>query len=304
MIASSLTALNYANVLAYFANAVVTYGVGTLGWFGASTNGELSEKYQTLLTPVGWAFSIWGIIFISQLVWAIVQLFADFSTAPLVREGVKWYYLGVCVAQILWTIFFSMEYIGASLLAMLSILVFLLLIVRSQYRAVELCDVPRRDFWLLQFPFEIHAGWIVVASLLNISVVLVERGMSSSIQYYTALASLIGVVLIAAALAVGYASRTNFTIPLVLAWATFGIYFELKNPKELIVATFEDTQIQTVQVGAMIACGIILVTVTLVAIRMFLRARSATNSTSSETGEASYLRAEEGQASSSSKRDI
>ena len=56
------------NLLFYIINVVITYGVGVLGWYG-KTNSEVSAEYPTLLTPVGWAFSIWAVIFIAQGVW-------------------------------------------------------------------------------------------------------------------------------------------------------------------------------------------------------------------------------------------
>lgn len=37
---------NWLNLGAYVLNIVFTFGVGTNGWFGNGTNGELSEKYQ------------------------------------------------------------------------------------------------------------------------------------------------------------------------------------------------------------------------------------------------------------------
>jgi hypothetical protein len=198
--------ISIANVVAYIANLVTTYGVGTLGWFGAATNAELSGKYQTLITPVGWAFSIWAVIFLAQLVWSIVQLLPAFRGDPLVI-AVGWNYVLVCVAQIGWTISFSMEIIWLSLVCMLAILFFLVRIVRAQG------DSDLRGYMLLKFPFAIHTGWIMAASLVNISVLLVSLEVSSQIQFYVAMASLSIILVISGAL------TFDITILLVLAWA-------------------------------------------------------------------------------------
>ena len=56
-----LTAVNYSNIVAYLLNVVVTYGIGVGGILDLPTNDELSAKYQTLVTPIGWTFSIWGV---------------------------------------------------------------------------------------------------------------------------------------------------------------------------------------------------------------------------------------------------
>src|SRR5205823_422208 len=42
--------------------------------FAGQTMGMVSAKYPTLLTPAGYAFSIWGLIFLGLVVYAIWQL--------------------------------------------------------------------------------------------------------------------------------------------------------------------------------------------------------------------------------------
>ena len=53
---TAVTRLNIVNLLAYVLNVAITWG-SQLGWFGA-TNQEQSLKYQTLVTPIGFAFSM------------------------------------------------------------------------------------------------------------------------------------------------------------------------------------------------------------------------------------------------------
>jgi len=122
-----LRAINYANLVAYLANVGITYGVGVSGLF--PTNAQVSAKYQTLVTPAGYAFSIWGVIFLSQLVWAILQILPRFQNSNSVVLGVGYWYVVTCVAQSAWSVTFSREYIFASFGAMLVILASLVVIV-------------------------------------------------------------------------------------------------------------------------------------------------------------------------------
>jgi hypothetical protein len=207
--------LNYLNAAAYATNLFVTYGVGAGGVFGTPSNGELSAKYQTIVTPAGWAFSIWGIIFVSELIWTLYQLTPAYRYSPLVREGVSWYFIGVCAAQIAWTLMFSFEFIAASLAAMLSILYCLVKIVTTQYKLDD--NIPTRDYWLLKFPFSIHAAWIVAASLVNTNLVLVKFQASADVQYTAALMSL-GVLLLITTYVL-HLTSPDFVVPLVSAWA-------------------------------------------------------------------------------------
>lgn len=212
----AIATINYLNVAAYVANVAVTYAIGAAGAFGAKSNAEISAEYQTLITPAGWAFAIWGVIFIMQLVWAVAQLRPTFRASPLVIDGVSWFYVGVAAAQIAWTFLFTFELISLSLIAMLLTLFFLDKIVGSQCRLGGTVSAP--DYWILKFPFEIHAGWILAASLVNISLVLVKWNVSATVQFIVALLSL-GVLLLANVYFL-HLSRPILVIPLVLAWAT------------------------------------------------------------------------------------
>ena len=59
-----LQTLNYVNVVAYLSNFLVVFFSTRAG---LPDNAELSNKYQTLVTPAPYAFAIWGIIFTAEL---------------------------------------------------------------------------------------------------------------------------------------------------------------------------------------------------------------------------------------------
>jgi len=282
-----LTALNFLNVLAYIANLLVTYGIGVAGFAGTQTNADLSAKYQTLVTPIGWAFAIWGVIFLAQLVFTIAQLLGAYRQAPLVTPGVGRGYIGVCIAQVGWTLAFTYEIIWLSLVFMLSILYFLISILMSQYKTQQATSV--KDYWLLKFPFAIHAGWIVAASFVNIGVVLVNYSVGETIQYYFAFATIVMLLLITA-VALGYHDRPEYVVPLVLSWASLGIYFELSNPKDSIVATFGANKVNDVKYGAIIASVTIFVAVL---VRALMNYRKKHGGGEADSEENAYLRHEE-----------
>ena len=208
---SKLQAVHYANLLAYIANITVTYIIGISGLFGLPTNGELSAKYQTLVTPAGYAFSIWGLVFLSQFIWVILQLLPKFRQVAL--QGVGWWYIITCLAQCAWSVFFSQEWIVLSMIAMASILVSLVMILILQARNSSVVDATTErqrtttssqsttaaelcSFWGFQFPFQIHCGWIWAASVVNANVVVVAEGFSASYQFLSASTSLAGLGLV------------------------------------------------------------------------------------------------------------
>ena len=164
---------SWLNMLAYLVNLGITYGSLT-GAFGA-TNEELSEKYQTLVTPAGYAFAIWGAIFTWEGIFAVAQMFPSLSTSPVVDTITPWWIFACCF-QVGWTLFFAQEMIPGSLVCMLGILLSLLTgILRTDY----LPEISVKEYFLLRAPFSLHCGWIIAASALNINV-LADYNMSSS----------------------------------------------------------------------------------------------------------------------------
>jgi hypothetical protein len=101
---------------------------------------------------------------------------------------------------------------------MLLILYFLVWIVtKARQGGSRRCSCESRLF-LFVFPFRIHCGWIVAASLVNINLVLVKNTVSAAAQFYTALVSL-GCPLMIALTCLFVNASTDYVIPCVLAWA-------------------------------------------------------------------------------------
>lgn len=48
----------------------------------------VSEAYPTLFTPAGWAFSIWGIIFLLEGAFSVYQLTPSARGSALVQKGI------------------------------------------------------------------------------------------------------------------------------------------------------------------------------------------------------------------------
>jgi len=101
-------AKHWLNLLAYAVNTTVTY-ISMTGIFGA-TNTEISHKYQTLVTPAGWAFSIWGIIFIWEGVFVVAQFFPAYRDSDTVSRISPWC-RALCMFQSVWTLVFAQDWI-------------------------------------------------------------------------------------------------------------------------------------------------------------------------------------------------
>jgi translocator protein len=268
----SFNKFNAINLIGYVANAVVVFGVGSLGWFDRPSNGELSDKYQTIITPSGYAFSIWGPIFILQFLWVLWQMLPSQRNSPGVTS-VGYWYLGVCLMQVGWTLAFSWEIMWLSLVFMYGILFCLV----GMHLPLQQYDKIWKGYFLWQFPFSLHLGWIIAASLVNTSVVGVAYGASVTAQMGVAVASLALVVVAALAFLSQY--PVDLAPPLVLVWAMGAVYAELQDPILKITSTFSEAQISGIQTGSLAVLSTVVGLVLLKAVFVLCvqrpRARSA-----------------------------
>lgn len=98
-------ALSILNMVAFTLNTLETAGVGpfSIHFNQNQDNATISAKYQTIITPHGIAFSIWGIIFLMEGIFCAVTLFNERTgRSRLVVEGVSiWFVLGTYCLWIL-----------------------------------------------------------------------------------------------------------------------------------------------------------------------------------------------------------
>ncbi|GAB5545629.1 MAG: tryptophan-rich sensory protein [Sandaracinaceae bacterium] len=165
-------------------NAVVA--VAVIGWnywtaingLDGRTVGGMSDRYDTLFTPAGYAFSIWGIIFLGLLVNAGYQLWLAFTDREpdLFRRLGPWLIL-TNLANGLWVYLWLTEQTAASVLVLASMFVFTqIAMVRLD---MEVWDAPTRIIAFVWWPIVVYAGWITVAVLANLSAYLAKEGWVS-----------------------------------------------------------------------------------------------------------------------------
>lgn len=149
------------------------YWVNTKGIDG-NTISTVSQQYSNLFTPAGYAFSIWGVIFISLFAQAIFFIRCAFNETEKSDfiDQIGPFLILANIGNGLWVYFWVRHMTGISVLIMLGILLSLfLIIIRTN---MERWDAPRKIIFWLWWPICIYSGWIAVASLANISAFLVK----------------------------------------------------------------------------------------------------------------------------------
>jgi len=140
--------------------------------------GELSAEYANLFTPAGYAFAIWGIIFIALVVLGLNQIRLAFwggkHSDTILKIG-PWLLL-TNLGNAAWLWFWLNEQTGISVLIMLFILATLIVIVNRL--DLENWDAPLSVIATVWWPITIYFGWISVATIANISAWLAKLSWS------------------------------------------------------------------------------------------------------------------------------
>jgi len=257
---------NLCNFLAYIVNVFVTFAIGTFGLFGQPNNSELSDKYQTIVTPFGTSFSIWGLIFIWQAFWVVWQLLPTQRNS----EGVirAWYYYPLMtIFQAGWTISFSYEAMWIAAVCMYAILLTLILASMS----LQKYNKTWKGYLLWQGPLSVQTGWIMAASGVMTNVLTVSQTKSTTTLLVVAAGTL--AVLTVTALSWLASYPVDFAIPLVLIWALGGVYAELSDPAVSITDQFSTTQITGTRYGVLAGLCLISTCVILKLVYIFAKQR-------------------------------
>jgi benzodiazapine receptor len=193
--------------------------------------GEISDRFQVYFVPAGYVFSIWGLIYLGLVAFAVYQALPGQRSNPRIRR-IGYLFALSCVANIAWLFFWHYELFPLTLVAMLALL--LLLVAIYLRLDIGRAQVPLTERWLVSLPFSIYLGWITVATISNVTVLLDYvnwNGWGISPEVWTAIVLITGAG-IASAVSL---TRGDIAYMLVIVWAFVGI--AVKHAGTPVVAT-------------------------------------------------------------------
>lgn len=235
------------NLLSLITVLVMNYLANALPIAGRRT-GEMSDLFPNLFTPVGFTFSIWGVIYLLLLGFAIYQIRFFGKPAPDFLQKTGWLFGFSCLANVGWLLAFHHLQIGLSMLIMLVLLGSLMAIyLRLDIGKAAALPAER---WLVHLPFSVYLGWISVATIANAAILLTHLGWDGEPggqPFWTLLT-------LAAAVGLGLAAifkRRDFAYSLVMVWALFGIY-----SKRIANTIDQDGMVEVAAIVGMAAIGL------------------------------------------------
>jgi hypothetical protein len=206
------------NIVAAVVTIIFNILANALPLNGLNT-GDISDRFEVFFVPAGYVFSIWGLIYIGLVAFAVFQALPSQRENPrLVRLG-YWFAVS-CLANIGWLISWHYEYFAASpfILAALAIL----LIVSYLRLEIGRSRVSTAERWCVQIPFSIYLGWATVATIANVTSALYFLGWGGwGIAPEAWAAIMLGVATVVGVLV--FLTRRDFAFVLVLIWAFAGI---------------------------------------------------------------------------------
>jgi benzodiazapine receptor len=249
MVTKNSGLLKWLNIIAFVAVVLVNGLAGSTTLIGGQDTAQVSDNNFTLITPAGYTFAIWGIIY------TLLGLFVIYQALPSDKgkttEKVDWFFILSCIANICWLFLWQFEYLAVSVVLMF--LLFASLLKAYLNLGISKSSISWRERIAVHAPFSVYFGWITIASIANVAAALVSvgwNGLGLSEETWGILVILIALLITTLVVI----TRRDVAYGLVIVWALIGISSGQSGNQNIALLT----QISAVVVAAVIVVTIIL----------------------------------------------
>jgi len=246
---ASNSALRLLNILAFLFTIVVNGLAGSTTIIGGTNTAQVSDANPTLITPAGYVFSIWGIIYILLGVFVIFQALPS-EKGKEYQKRVSWLFVLSSLFNIAWLFLWQFEYLSFSVILMFLLLATLIAIYLRLN--IGMSTVSLREKLAVHLPFSVYLGWITIASIANVATTLVSvnwDGFGISQETWATLIIIIALVLTLLVIA----TRKDIAYGLVIIWALVGI--AVKQSENLRIAMIAEVSAVLIAV----ALGVVII---------------------------------------------
>lgn len=182
----------------------------------------VSDLYPNLFTPAPYTFGIWGLLYLALAGFVWYQMKPLPMGAQVLKPAnllrIRVAFIFSCLINILWLFSWHTRHITLSVLLMMLLLVTLIYINLLTSRH----HLNTKEQLLLRAPFSLYFGWITIATIANITALLVNiqwEGFGVSPVWWTILVLLVGTGFTSAVVI----NHQDFVYPFVVLWAYGGI---------------------------------------------------------------------------------
>jgi hypothetical protein len=239
--AKNLLALQVGNAVAFLAVIVTNAIAGSTKLLNGQNTADVSAHYSTLVTPAGFTFSIWGVIYVLLFVFIVFQLLPRHRQDSF-NSQVGYLFILSSIFNIAWLFLWQYDYIVASVPMILALLASLIAIYLRLH--IGRSQVSFREKLSVHLPFSVYLGWITIASIADAAAALVSVNWDGFGVSPTVWALVVIVLALIITLTV-LGTRRDVAYGLVVIWALVGIAASQGGYPE-VVTTAEGGAIVTV----------------------------------------------------------
>lgn len=210
-------------VLITFISMIAVNALANILPINGMTTGAISDMYVNLFAPAGITFAIWGLIYFMLGLFTLYQfgLFGWGKLDEKIIERVSVLFILTSIVNLLWIFAWHYNIIFLSMILIVTLLVLLIKIADL----VNNKDITIKERIFVCTPFSVYFGWITIATIANITVLLVSLkwdGFGISPVIWTMLILLVGTI-------IGILRMFKDVNPaygLVFVWAYLGIWIK------------------------------------------------------------------------------
>lgn len=214
--------LQAGNVFIAFFTVIINILANALPLNGKYT-GDIADNIPNLFVPSGLTFAIWGVIYVLLILFALYQARDLFSAKkiemPFLHKISFWFILAG-IGNIVWIFLWHYEQVVLSLFPMLLLFISLL----SMYLHLDIGKnkVSLKEKIAVHTMVSVYLGWITVATIANVTAVLVTLGWDIARDTQILLTLAVSIVATIIGLLV-LIQRKDISYTLVIIWALLGI---------------------------------------------------------------------------------
>ena len=210
------------NTIGVIATIIVNALAVILPLNGKSTN-ELSDALPNLFVPSGITFSIWSVIYIFLIIFMIYQIYgliAKQKSDLRYLEKIGIWFMVASFANVLWIFLWHYQYVTISLVAMVILLLSLMIMYLKLN--IGLSESSNREKLTVNTTVSIYFGWITVATIANVTAVLVNLDVGELVlgeEIWTMIVIVVATIITVLIIL----QRRDIPYSLVIIWALLGI---------------------------------------------------------------------------------
>ncbi|RPJ63457.1 MAG: tryptophan-rich sensory protein [Dehalococcoidia bacterium] len=213
--------LSIFNIIS-FVGVVVVNALANALPINNKTTGALSDQYPNLFVPAGLTFSIWGLIYLLLAIFVVYSMVCALKTDGKYNfiNSIGILFLLTCLANIGWIFAWHYQVLPLSMFIMLFLLACLIAIYLRL--SIGKSSASNKEKYLVHLPFSIYLGWISIATIANVTALLVDAHWNTlglGEEFWAVAVIIVGIAIALTAIF----QRRDIFFGLVIDWALIGI---------------------------------------------------------------------------------